>query len=267
MMRSARSGPSLSMPRANSGPSGLADQDVRGRAHRQADPRRAALDHVVGDLHAGAARPHDQHVLAAEGLGVAVLGRVQEAAAVARAARPVGDVRGVRVAARDDHLPGRDVAGRGVQRPARAVAVDALEPRVEPNVEPLAARVVLEVADHLVARRERPVLAGVALAGKVREPAARVQAQPVVAAAPRRADGGSLLEHGRPDAQPAQLGGRGQPGRTRPNDDNSSVNHATECAPPKRLLLWDPARRAPGWVQFTPRVPSRPAPRRGRCGT
>ena len=128
------------------GPHRRAHEHVRRGAHREPDPRRAALGEVVGDLHARAARADHQDVAVAVGLGVAVVGRVQQRPAEALAAGPVRDVRGVLVAGRDDHVLGREVGARGTHDPARAVAVDALHLGVQAHVERVVGRVVLEVA-------------------------------------------------------------------------------------------------------------------------
>ena len=133
-----------------------ADQDVRGRAHRQPHAPGAAVDQVVGDLHAGAARPDDEHVAVPEGLRVAVVGRVQQLPAEAIAAGPVGDERACARSrsTRSPAPPRRSPAEVRSDQPL-AVAVDALHARVHPHVERIVARVVLEVADHLVARGKR----------------------------------------------------------------------------------------------------------------
>ena len=55
----------------------LADDDVRRRANREPHTRRAALDQVVRDLGAAAARPDDEDVLTLERRGVAVAGGVR----------------------------------------------------------------------------------------------------------------------------------------------------------------------------------------------
>ena len=196
-----------------------AAEDVRRRPHGEADARRAALREVVGDLHAGAAGADDEDVAARVRRGVAVRGGVDERPAEPVAAGPLRDVAVVEVAGRDDDVLRGQVARRGADHPAVTVAVDALDARAQPHVELVAVGVAVEVAHHLVARGERADPAGVARARQLREPAARVQPQPVVARIPRRADRVAPFEHGGRDPSPAELRRRGEPGRSRSHDD------------------------------------------------
>ena len=163
---------------------GIANEDVRRGAHGQPHPPRAARYQVVGDLHARGARPRHQHVGAEEGSRVSVGAGVQQPALVAIAARPRGDELILLVAGGDDHLIGPQIAVRRPHQPAGAVAVQALHPRPQAHVEPVVGRVVLEIAHDLVAAGEHGRALGVAASGQLREGAAGVQAQAVVAVSP-----------------------------------------------------------------------------------
>ena len=88
---------------------------------------RPALDEVVGDLGAGAARADDEHVAARVRRRRAVPGGVEELAAEARAARPRGHVRPVLVAAARRRRGAACSRPRRSRAPALAVALDALD--------------------------------------------------------------------------------------------------------------------------------------------
>jgi hypothetical protein len=202
-----------------------ADQEVRRCAHRDPDALDARVDEVVGDLHARAAGADHEHVAVAKRLGVAVGGGVDELAVVGVAPGPVRDVGRVGVAAREDHLLRVQVAARGAQLPAGAVAVDALDARVEAHVHVVEAGVVLEVGDDLVPLREGSRRARPARAGERREPAARVEPEAVVAPAPGRRDGVRALQDGGGDVEARELRGGRQPRRAGSNDHNLSFIH------------------------------------------
>ena len=59
------------------------------------------------------------------------------------------------VAAGEDHVRGVHRAVGGLQAPAPAVALDALDLHAEADVEPVVLRVGVEVADDVITRRER----------------------------------------------------------------------------------------------------------------
>src|SRR5918999_477901 len=160
-----------------------------------------------------------------ERLRVAVLARVDEPLLEAVEAWPVRDDRGVLVAGRHDHLLGQQVAGRGPQDPAVAVPVDALEPGAEAHLHPVARGVALQVADQLVARRKDRRTARVALARQLREGAARVEPQLVVATAPRRRDRVGLLQHRHRNATPSELRRRCESGRSGADHDYTLFAH------------------------------------------
>ena len=198
---------------------GVADDDVRRRADGEPDARGPALGEVEGDLGARAAGPDDEHVLTGERRRRAVAGGVQDLAAEARAARPRGHVRAVLVAAGDDDVARLHLARGGDQPPAVVLALDALHAHAEPHVERVPARVLVEVGDELVARRERRRLERRAV-GEPRVPARRVELEPVVAPAPGRRDRVRLLEHDRGHVRAPQLCGRRQSGRARADHDH-----------------------------------------------
>ena len=150
---------------------------------------RPALGQVVGDLHARAARADHEDVAVAVGLGVAVLGRVQQRPLEALAAGPVRARAGC---ARSRPRRPRARPRRRLRRPhdpARAVAVDALHLGVQAHVEGVVAwRSPRGSATTSSRDGKTPVPRRVAPARELREPAARVQAQAVVAPAPRGGD-------------------------------------------------------------------------------
>ena len=180
-------------------------------------------------------------------------------AAEAVAAGPLRHERRVLVAGRDDHVLGGEVAGRRAHDPAGAVGVDALDARAQAHVEGVVARVVLEVGHDLVAGREDARAGRVGAARELREPAARVQAQPVVAPAPRGADGvgrarapapARLCAAARP-RRPARRARRRSPLFPRCSSDRllSSVSHdgrraKVACASGETPKSW----RARPWV-------------------
>src|SRR5207245_909975 len=101
---------------------------------------------------------------------------------------PIGDHGGVFVARGDDHLRGAKRARRRRLELPAAVPLDALDGDPRTHLELVLRGVLFEVAHDLIARREQWGSAPVARVGKPRGPAARVQAQPVVAPVPRGAD-------------------------------------------------------------------------------
>jgi hypothetical protein len=131
-----------------------AQEDVGRRARREPYLARAALGDVVGDLHARAAGPHDQDALARERLGVAIFARVEEPAAEQLASRPVRNDRLLLVARGHDHLRSAELALRRLECPSSVRAIDPLDPRGEPQVDPVLARVPLDMLNELVARGE-----------------------------------------------------------------------------------------------------------------
>src|ERR687896_667366 len=157
--------------------------------------------------------------------GVAVLARVDQALLEAVASRPVRDEARVLVAGRHDYVVGEPVAGRGPQDPPAIVAVDALEPRAEAHVDPVARGVALQVGDDLVAGGEHGRAARVAAARQLRERPARVQPQPVIAAAPGRRDRVGPFEEGHRDAPPSQLRRGSKPGGPGPDHNHTLFAH------------------------------------------
>src|SRR6185312_10832406 len=117
------------------------------------------------------------------------------------------------VAGRHDDVRGRKVARGRADDEAVAVAVDALHRRAEAHVELVALGEAVEVADHVVAGGEDARRSAEARARQLREPAARVQAQAVVAPVPGGADRVAALEDGGRDAAAAELGRGGEAGR------------------------------------------------------
>ena len=97
--------------------------------------------------------------------------------------------------------------------PAVALPVDALDLDSDADVELVEGRIERQVLGNAVACRPLAEPARDRVARQAREPAHRVQVQPVVAARPDRADLGAL-EHDDLLACARQLGGRRQPGRT-----------------------------------------------------
>ena len=120
----------------SSGPIGVADQDVRRGPHRQADTRaprpRRGRRRSPCPSSPGRRRARRGRV----GLGVAVLGRVQQGAAEAVTAGPVRDERRVVVAGGDDDLLGgagrRPRCARPSPSPSRSMrSTLVLHPHVE----------------------------------------------------------------------------------------------------------------------------------------
>ena len=82
---------------------------------------------------------------------VAVLGGMEQAPPELLAARPGGNQGRVLVAGRDDQVSGRHLSCRGCEPPVVIVAVGSLDDRAVTNLDAVAGRVVLEVADDVVA--------------------------------------------------------------------------------------------------------------------
>jgi hypothetical protein len=118
-------------------------QTVAGAARRQ----------VVRDLHPGRAGSDDHDLLAHVRRRVAVLGRVRQVTGEAVPTGPVGDVRRVHVARRDDHLTSIDVAGRRPQHPAAGPRFDPVHRGVEPQLDAVLVRVPVEMGHDVVAAR------------------------------------------------------------------------------------------------------------------
>jgi hypothetical protein len=148
------------------------------------------------------------------------------------------------------NLPGAGTAAGGggsfprAQHPAVTVrvAVDPVDVRVEPDLEPVMLGVGLEVADHVVARDPLAVTAGDAEAGQVRQPADRVQVQPVVVAAPGRREGVRAVDDDRLDAGALQHRGGGEAAGTGADDDGVvGGGHAVIVRRGRHRLLLHPA--------------------------
>ena len=159
--------------------------------------------------------PHHQHDPVREWLGVPVFAGVRQLALEQVAPRPIGHGRLRLVPGGDDHLGDADLAGGGAQRPATVRALDPVDLRSELEVDPVLARVLVEMLHELVPRGEHRSPLREAAPGQVGIGPAGVQAQPVVAGAPRRCHLVRLVDQERP--QPPVLeshGGRhsGGPG-------------------------------------------------------
>src|SRR4051794_6254145 len=178
----------------------LTKQHGRRAAHRHHHVLRAALDQVDDDLGARVAGAYHEHGLADVGVRVAVVARVDELAAEAVHAWPVGELLMLVVTGRDDHTRGEElVAVLGRDAPLVTVACELLDFGARTHVEVLDPHVVLEVLDDVVARHPFAVARGHLVAGQVREPADRVQVEAVVVLAPRGPDR-LALEHDRAHA-------------------------------------------------------------------
>ena len=201
-------------------PQDLAGRQVRGRPAGDAHASGAALREQAGDLRAGRARPDDEHVAVAVGLGVSVGAGMDQLAAEAVAPRPVGDVGVVVETGRDDHEARLQVLAIGLDPPAPVHGLQPPDPRAEANVDAMVSGIVLEVGDPRVPRRELAVApAAGAIAGLRGHPARRIEPQPVVAGPPARGDLVGPLEHGHIDVDGPKRGRRRKPGGARAADD------------------------------------------------
>ena len=139
--------------------------------------------------------------------------------------------------ARGDHDPvGAQRAVRGSHHPAVALPVDALDLDPDADVELVKGRIERQILGDAVARRPLAEPARDRVARQAREPAHRVQVQPVVAARPDRADLGTL-EHDDVLARARELGGRRKPGRTGADHRDHTVvlHHRAAPVPTRRL--------------------------------
>jgi hypothetical protein len=133
---------------------------------------------------------------------------VDELAAKGRAARPIRNERDVAHARGDDDRVGVQIAARRRDAPTAVRRFDARDRGSRLDAQRLVDREALEVPDVAVARdppalgmRDRP-------AGQRGQAADRVQAQAVVAAAPRGRRAFAALQHDRVDPEPPELGRR-----------------------------------------------------------
>lgn len=202
--------------------------DVRGGAHRDPYPRGPALRQVGRDLRARVADADDEDVPVRVRGGAAVVRRVQQLARVRVAARPVGDARGVvEPGGDDDRAAEQDPAARRGEPPVAGTVgrrVDAGHLDAGHHFQLVVLGVLLQVPHHVVPAHPAPEPAR-HLQPRQRRPAAGgVQAQPVVVAAPGRADPVRLLQHHRPYAPGAQRGGGGEaPGAAADDVDGAVV--------------------------------------------
>jgi hypothetical protein len=128
---------------------------------------------------------------------------------------------------RHHDLWGPDLLGVRPQQPAAVGPLDPADTRREPHVDRCAGGVALEVLHHLIPRREHGGAPWEAPAREMRQRAARVEAQPVVAGTPRGADLTRLVQHERPDPGGLQREGDGQAGRPGTHDGGLALAHGT----------------------------------------
>src|SRR6266511_5948692 len=201
-------------------PEDFAAKDRRRATHRGPHPRRAALRQLEGDLRSGVRGRHDEHVLAAERLRLAVRGGVDQLAGKPLPPRPLGHHRAAVVAGRDHDACRGQIAGRGLDPPPAVVAVDAphLGPGADVEVEP--ARVLAQVLDHVVLGRPAPVAARHPVARQGRGEPRSVESQALVARRPRGPDVRSALQYHRRDAAPVEHRGDREPSGSPTRDEH-----------------------------------------------
>ena len=157
------------------------------------------LSGVDGEVAAGVARADNEHPVAVQVVGVAVLAGVQHAPV--EVARAVGHERVPEVAVGDDHaVVGLALAVGGRDLPAGQAALVERSRGRDRGVEPdLRAQVVVrgefeDVVAHLVAAREQRILGGHREAVEARGVAGRDEVQALVVGVPMAADAIATLE-------------------------------------------------------------------------
>ena len=223
----------------------LALVEVRGRARGDANPCRAALDQMEGQLGAGDARAHDEDVLSHVRRRVDVVTGVDQVAGEGLPSGPVGQV-GIVVETGGHHHRGRvDDTVVAAHLPMAVDSIDPLDHGVEADVELVVSGVVLEVPDPLVPRGVLAVSAPARTeAGLGGHPAGGVEAQGRVAGAPA---GGHLvraLEHDDVGSGSSQSRTGSEPGRSRPADHG--VNHRAKGTVRRASLRAKRLRRRAG---------------------
>ena len=204
--------------------------DVGRRAHAQTNAFGATVGEVDCDLGAGVPRADDEHVLATEGLGVDVVGGVDDAPVGTVEPRPRGNEGLLAEAARDDDESGFAVAGRGVQCPGISGAVDPSHFDAELRLDPVMAGVRDEVVGVRVLRDPFPGRSVDRQARQAREPADRVEVETLVAGSPGGADLLRALEHDAVDPLTPQHRRDGEAGRPG-SHDRDRRSHLSERTP------------------------------------
>jgi hypothetical protein len=191
-----------------------AQQHVRRRAVGQRHPPGATSRDLVGDLHPGGTRAHDDDVLAAIRTGLAVLDGVPHGRrTLGDRTRPPRQHRLVEHPGGDDDVPGVHDAVGGAEPPPLRPVVETVYPHAGTHRDATALRVPAQVAHVLVAGRELAPRAGERCSRERGAPPVGVEPERVVPTCPRGGRRLPLLQHRGADTARAQLRGDREPAR------------------------------------------------------
>ena len=174
--------------------------EVRRCAHRKPDPSRAVVSELNSDVGGRIARANDEDVAATVGPSVGEVPGVNDLAVEATESGPRRDGRCAVVARGEDDCRGSDFTRRRVELPDSPGTVDAVDFTSEHERDVLPLNVVIEIADHVLLGRPTAGVQRNPLSGKVRQEPGRVEAEVVIARAPRNRRGRRAVENERFDA-------------------------------------------------------------------
>jgi hypothetical protein len=194
-------------------------RDVHARARRQPQHRRVAAGQVIHQVDARVTRAHHEHVAARHIGDIPELPGMEERAGKSGCPGPAGHDRLSIWPDGDHHVRGGDARAAQVKLPPRIGPVDAAHDRAEPDAQ--AGRVLLQIGDVVIAGGERPVAAGDAHAGLMREHPVRVQLKMIVPRSPCRGHRVGLL-----DDQRIYTGTAYRPGCRQPCGPRADHRHA-----------------------------------------